>query len=316
MFAVTGDRIVRNEPRTFRRLAAVVAIAAAVLATGCVKKLAVGALADAMAAGGDVYASDDDPELVRDALPFALKTLETLLAERPDHAGLLVATSRGFTQYAFAFVETDAERIEPIDYARAKALRERALGLYLRARDYGLRALELERPGITDRLRTTPGDAAAEFDDPEQVDAVFWTAAAWGAAISVGQQRTELVADVDAVRALVRRALELDPTYENGAIHIVMISLEGLPEAMGGSPERAEDHFRRAVELSGGRLAAPYVGYAVSVLVGRQDREGFVETLETALAVDLDAAPSDRLANRISQQRARVLLDRVDELFF
>ena len=71
----------RIEPRTSRHLLAAVAIAAVILTSGCVKKLAVGALANAMAAGGDVYASDDDPELIRDALPFALKTLETLLAE-------------------------------------------------------------------------------------------------------------------------------------------------------------------------------------------------------------------------------------------
>jgi len=283
--------------------------------SGCIRKLAVGALANAMAAGGDVYASDDDPELVRDALPFALKTLETLLAERPDHAGLLVATSKGFAQYAYAFVEADAERIEPEDYRRAVELRERALGLYLRARDYGLRSLELDHPGISDRLRTSPDAAAAEFDRPEHVDRLFWTGAAWGAAISVGRQRPDLVADVDAVRALMRRALELDESFERGTIHAVMISLESLPAAMGGSPERARQHFERAVELSRGRLAAPYVTFASSVSVANQDRDEFVRLLETALAIDPEASPSDRLANRISQRRARLLLDRVDDLF-
>jgi predicted anti-sigma-YlaC factor YlaD len=262
-----------------------------------------------------VYASDDDPDLVRDALPFALKTLETLLAERPDHAGLLISTSRGFTQYAYAFVEADAERLEIDDYHAAKAMRDRAVRLYLRARDYGLRALELEAPGITERLRTEPDAAVEVFDRAEQVDGLFWAAAAWGSAISAGLDRPELVADIDAVRAMTRRALELDDTYERGTIHTVMIGLESLPEAMGGSPERAREHFERAVELSGNAQAAPYVTFAASTAVPAQDREEFVRLLEAALAIDPDASPADRLANRISQRRARWLLEQVDDLF-
>ena len=47
---------------------------------GCsIKTLAVNALGDALAEGASVYASDEDPELVRESLPFNLKTLETLL---------------------------------------------------------------------------------------------------------------------------------------------------------------------------------------------------------------------------------------------
>ncbi|MBL7994972.1 hypothetical protein JNM05_06325, partial [bacterium] len=46
------------------------------LISGCsVKTLAINSMADAVSEGtAGVYASDDDPELVGDALPFALKT--------------------------------------------------------------------------------------------------------------------------------------------------------------------------------------------------------------------------------------------------
>ncbi|MHB1012545.1 MAG: hypothetical protein ACYC37_06550, partial [Desulfobacteria bacterium] len=37
-------------------------------------------MADTASSGGDVFARDDDPELVRDAVPFALKAMESLLA--------------------------------------------------------------------------------------------------------------------------------------------------------------------------------------------------------------------------------------------
>ncbi|HET7823852.1 MAG TPA: TRAP transporter TatT component family protein, partial [Anaeromyxobacter sp.] len=72
-------------------------------ATGC-KTVVVSYAAGAASSTGTTYASDDDPELVREAIPFGLKTMESLLHENPRHAGLLLAACQGFTQYAYAFV--------------------------------------------------------------------------------------------------------------------------------------------------------------------------------------------------------------------
>src|SRR5581483_10621942 len=115
---------------------------------GCsVKRVAVRTVADALASGADVYATDDDAELVAAALPFGLKTLEALLQSDPRNPRLLLAAARGFTQYAYAFVDLPARRAESDDLARAQAEHERALKLYLRARDYALRGLEVAHPG-------------------------------------------------------------------------------------------------------------------------------------------------------------------------
>ncbi|MEE8547919.1 MAG: hypothetical protein V3S74_00415, partial [Alphaproteobacteria bacterium] len=48
------------------------------------KRFAVGILADSLSAGGGVMVADDDPELIREALPFGLKFYESLLAEVPE----------------------------------------------------------------------------------------------------------------------------------------------------------------------------------------------------------------------------------------
>ena len=74
------------------------------------KRAATNAVADAMADNGAVYAADDDMELVGAAVPFGLKTMEGLLAEVPEHRGLLLAAARGFTQYAYAYVALPAGR--------------------------------------------------------------------------------------------------------------------------------------------------------------------------------------------------------------
>ncbi len=293
-------------------------LTASLLASGCsVRRVAVQSLANALAAGGDTYATDDDPELVAAAIPFGLKTMEALLAEAPEHDGLLLAASSGFTQYAFAFVQGEADLVEEKDLARATALRARARKLYARALRYGLRGLEARHPGFEAGLREEgrrPATLAATTK--ADVPLLYWTGAAWGAAISLSKENAELTADQGLAEALERRALALDETFGRGAIHDFFISFEGgRPAAAGGSVGRARAHLERAVALSEGKRAAPYVSFAESVSVGAQNRAEFEELLKKALAVDPDAVPELRLANTVSQRRAAWLLARVDELF-
>lgn len=284
-------------------------------AAGCsIQKLAVNSLADALTSGTSVYTSDNDPELVGDALPFALKTFESLLEITPENEELLLATCQGFTQYAYAYIQIDLIQVELEDYRRYKEQKSRARNMYLRARDYCLRALELRKPGITGQLALDPEAAAREFGAGD-VELLFWTGSSWGSAISVGVDRPELVADLPVAQALLHRCLELDPDFEQGTLQEAMVVLESLPETMGGSVERARQHYERALELNGGRRASTYVTWAELVSYAQQDRGEFEELLEKALAVDPDADKSQRLATLIAQKRARILLALVDDLF-
>jgi predicted anti-sigma-YlaC factor YlaD len=79
--------------------------------------------------------------------------------------------------------------------------------------------------------------------------------------------------------------------------------------------DQARLHFDRAVELSRGRSAAPYVTFAESVSVPAQDWREFRDLLEQALAIDPDEEPSLRLANILAQRRAEWLLTRTEILF-
>lgn len=284
-------------------------------ATSCsIKKMAVKSVANSLTSGPDVFSTDEDPQLVRDAIPFGLKTMESLLETVPRHRGLLLSLCRGFTQYGVAFVQSDADAVEAQDYERASAIRDRALKLFLRARNYGLRGLELNHRGITQRLQLLPDSAAREITAKE-LPMLYWTAAAWGSAVNLGKDRAELLADLGAVRALMERGLKLDETYDGGAFHEAMIILEALPKEMGGSPDSARYHFRRAVELSKGQRASPYVTLAQNVSVLTQNRTEFRELLQKALAVDPNRDPNQRLSTLVLQQQARQLLKREEDLF-
>jgi predicted anti-sigma-YlaC factor YlaD len=78
---------------------------------------------------------------------------------------------------------------------------------------------------------------------------------------------------------------------------------------------RCKEHFDRAVRLSDGELASPFVSYAETVSVSKQNRAEFESLLNRALAVNPDIRPEWRLSNLIMQRRARWLLSREDELF-
>lgn len=283
--------------------------------SGCsVRKLAVRTLSNALVSGDtNVFAEDDDPVLIGQALPFALKTLEALLQQDPDNGELLLTICSSYTQYSYAFVELEAEKLRYDDHRRSRQIRERAVNLYLRGRDYCLRALELRFPGIRQRLLSDTQNALATFR-AEDVKLLYWAAGSWGSAISTGRHRSELLIDLEVVRAMLERALELDEDFDRGALHDAMVAIEALPEAMGGSYEQARFHYRRAVELNGGRRAGSHLAWAWLVTIGRQDRQDFEDALSKALAVE-NEEPGDRLANRVNQDFARHLLDQADELF-
>ena len=293
----------------------------AVALAGCsVERYATGKLADALSETGSAYATDDDPELVRQAVPFGLKLVESVLEKEPRHPGLLLAAAGGFTQYAFAFVEEDADEVEGESVAAAAAERLRAKKLYLRARGYALRGLELDHPGITRRLWTERDrvERARALADLRRSDVPFlyWTAASWAGAIHLAKDDPETVADLPVVEALMDRALALDESFGDGALHALLISYESSrPGGAAGAEERARSHFRRAVELSGGKLAGPMVALAEAVAAPRQDRKEYEDLLDKALAIDVDAKPEWRLQNLVLQRRARWLLDHAEERF-
>jgi predicted anti-sigma-YlaC factor YlaD len=283
---------------------------------GCsIKRMAVNKLGNALAGSGTTFASDDDPELVKAAVPFGLKLMESLLAESPNHKGLLFAASSGFTQYGYAFVQQDADELESKDFAAAEALRARAKRLYLRARDYGVRGLEVAHRGFTRQLAAQPRAAVARLTRRD-VPQAYWTAAAWGAAISLAKDDPACVAQIPQMEALIDRALELDESWGEGAIHGFLINYEmGRQGVPGDAAARARQHFERALELTRGRQAGPLVAFAEAVCVEKQNAQQFEELLNRALAINPDGQPETRLVNLVMQRRAKWLLSRKEDLF-
>ena len=294
-----------------RFLAAALTVLAA---AGCstIRTSAVDLVGDALTGGeGSVFNSDNDPELIEEALPFGLKTFESLLATSPRHKGLLLASANGFAAYAY-HLQQRADRLDASDLDQARHLRERASLLYLRGRDYALRGLEVSHPNFTEMFRRDFA-AALAMTTKDDVDFLYWAGSAWAGALSADKGNPDLIADLPLAGELVARVLELDETYGKGSAHEFFISYEG--DRPGGDAMVAREHYRRALELSQGLRASVYLALAESVDVPAQNLMEFRTMLSAALAVDPDRVPDSRLVNTIARERAQWLETRIPDLF-
>jgi len=269
--------------------------------------------------GGTVFSGDDDPELIADALPFALKVYESLLQSTPDNCELLLATGRTFIMYANAFVDTPAAMLPDEEFEQSSEMKMRAKRLYLRGRDYILKALAIRHDQFSNFMVSASGESDVTVLERMEIDDVpylYWAAAGWMAAFSVDPFDMRLTLSRPKALALMQRAFELDEAFQKGAIHEFFISYYGaLPASLGGSKEKALFHFNRALELSGGLNSGPYVALAGSIAVNEQNAEDFINLLNKALEINPDNNPENRLANILSMRKARWMLDHLEDYF-
>jgi predicted anti-sigma-YlaC factor YlaD len=300
-----------------RTLTVLFALLAVALTSCSINKMAVNLVAKTLSTGDStVFTGEEDPQLVADSLPFAMKLYESLLEQTPDNEDLLLTTGSIFAMYANAFVQTPASMLPDSEYELQQESLQRAKKLYLRGRGYLLRALELRYPGFGEQLENNLLEEALAPTVEEDVPLLFWTSASWLGAFSTDTFDMKLLLSLPKPIAILNRALELDESFSNGMIHDTLISIYGsLPEAMGGSQDKARYHFDKAVEYSAGLSPSPYVALASTISVANQDVDEYRKLLEQALSIDADANPDNRLQILLSQEKARWLLDHVEDFF-
>ena len=254
-------------------------------------------------------AVEDDLVLAREASAFYLKLSESLLAANPGNLKLAEAVSAGFTQYAFAFVASDAERVEAKDAKAAQKLRERAARMYLRAQRHGMAALEASTPGFAQALTQTDAKQWPHLKD-EQIGVAYWTSASWGGYISLSKDSPDTVADLPLAVRLATLAYSANPGHGEGALASLMGTFEAARP--GGSVRQAATYFDQAIALGGGKNAGAFVAKAEGIALPAHDRPAFEVLLQQAVT----ASKSKRdLSNEVMRERAQWLLDEADDLF-
>lgn len=259
-------------------------------------------MADELASQGQ--AQEDDLILAREASAFYLKLSESILRQTPDHTALGEAVAGGFTQYAYAFVAFEAERLETQDAKAAQRLRERARHLYERAHRHAMASLAARQTGFAQAL----AQGRLQRLNADQVGLAYWAAASWGGAIALSKDQPDVVADLPLALHLARLAWERDPGHAQGALASLMGTFEA--SRPGGSATEAARFFDQAEAFGAGRNAGVFVSRAEALHDG--DRPGFERLLHQAIAT---AAAHPTLGNQLMRERAQWLLDTADDRF-
>jgi hypothetical protein len=295
----------------YKAALALPALVAVLLLGACTpRQMIVDSLADELSAQGQ--GNENDLELLRDAAPFHLKLSESVLRQNPGHRALAESVAAGYTQYAYAFVAFEAERIEARDAKAAERLRVRAARLYERAHRHAMAALESASPGfsaaLADRGKTSRSNLRRD-----QVGLAYWAAASWGGWISLSKDDPDVVADLPQAVRLAQHAWTVDPDWGQGALTGLLATFEAARP--GGSQKQALAYFDQAIAQSAGRSAGALLGKAEGHALPAGDRKLFESLLRQALAIKDEADSPLRTQNEVMRQRAAWLLDKADDLF-
>ena len=264
--------------------------------------------------GGD---EEEDLEIAQNASAFYIKLSESMLRAVPDNVALAESTTATLTQYAYAFVATQAEQVEAQNAKQAFALRTRAAKLYTRAKVHGLKALELQQAGLLNALEKPDLSLAQSLaaKSPyrlrvELTGLAYWSAASWAGAISLSKDSPEVVADLPQVVALAKLAYNAQPNFGNGALASLMGALE-MAKA-GGSKTQALAYFDLALKTSKRQDPGALVSKAENYALPMADQALFESLLQEALACNHS---KNDVATQVMLTRARWLLEHAEDYF-
>lgn len=286
------------------------------------KPLMVRQIADWVDHGMTAYERDDDWELVEKAFPANIKLLETVLANSPEDRQMLTMLSRMYASYSFGFVETRLDEtiylVDPSD-SRAKEmalLKDRVNRCYEKGVGYALMALDKSAPGATAAFQkvSTLAPYLQNLGSGE-VAPLFWYGFNLGAWVNRNLDSVRAVSQAHVARKVMERVLELDPAYNHGGAHLFLLAYFGSRSPiLGGSQEKALDHYQQVKTIAGDNYLLPDLFWGRFCLHQQQDREGFIDMMQRI--VDHPAGEDEvALYNAIAGRRAAAYLAAVDTLF-
>ncbi|OGR62176.1 MAG: hypothetical protein A2X31_03325 [Elusimicrobia bacterium GWB2_63_22] len=230
--------------------------------------------------------SQSDPQYVREALPANLQLMEILLASDPGNKAMLVNASQGFCGYAFMFLEDETP--------------ERASVFYLKGQAYAERALD---------------GATVETARKKDAHPLFWHTFCKALYMNINRDNPEAIAEIPTLEPAALKLLELDPGYYYNAAEDILGAYHAIrPRMLGGSPEKAAEHFELALKGAGANFHLSRYLYAKMAAVAAQDGELFDRLLNEIISAE-PVEGETRLANEVARIKAKKLLEKKDELF-
>ena len=266
------------------------------------KQLTVGSAAILLEDVAQSAYKQSDLRVIREGMPAYLMLIDGMVEAVPNHAHLLITAAQAYASFASAFVEAEDK-----DYASA---------LYQRAKQYALRSLEIR--GLKNPVSKPFEAFETELNHlgKDDVPYMFWTATCWGSWIRLNLNSMAAVAELPRVEALMKRVLVLDEQFYYGGPHLFMgIWFASRPKIAGGDLPTAQLHFKKALAFSQNKFLMTQVYYADQYARKAFDKELFVATLQKVLEIPADSIPELTLLNTVAHQKAKEMLEQVDDYF-
>ena len=259
-----------------------------------------------------VYYLEHHPGFADDIFYRKVISAEKKLGSNDDKLYLEAAKLR--TQYTYAFIVEKADRLIEDDYETGKRFYDKALASFEEAISYGKKAIQLRHPELQFITDWIIEDVTFTEKD---VPYLYWLGAAYGGSIGSSRGKVKWVIQLPIVGYLLETSLEIDPSWNYGAIHTAMISYTmARTDLMGNNVENATKHYEQAMLFSNGQDAGAKVSFAENVHVALQNKDEFELLLKEVLSMDVENNKELALGNIIARERALWLLSRTDELFY
>lgn len=265
------------------------------------------------------FMGEKDPVIVREVLPTVLKIYEIMHIENPEHQGNTIMLGSLNVMYANLCVESKAELMtDPRLLDEQVAEYNRAKLHYMRGHDLIFGVFETRWPGFTKAIMGTEEEEYAEYVaklTKDDVNAAYWACAGFFASFSLDPLDSEVIGSIKGHIHVLERCAKLNPDYSGGSIWDVLMQIyTAAPSDFGGNYERGMECYEEYMRCCGGKTAGAYMKKA-SFCIENGDKKGFIECMETILAMDTDDDPSNALMTTIAQQKAQRMLDHIDDYF-
>ncbi|MDP8207421.1 MAG: TRAP transporter TatT component family protein [Candidatus Electryonea clarkiae] len=270
--------------------------------SGCtLNQLAVRSTSGILSNSFDALMAEDDLQIARTAIETDLKMIEGLIRTDPENSTLLLYAAQGFSSYSLAFAEDE-------DKARA-------IKLYKRGRNYASRWLK-HKYGV-DLLSIDKLDKFEKVINKlssEAVPGVFWLGNSWASLLLLSLDDIESIASLPRVEMLMKFVLDNDETYYYGGTHLFFGAyFGGRPRMLGGDPEKARFHIEKQREMTEGKFLLGDFFMVKYVALPALDEKSSRKILHHIINFDLESAPDIRLINSITQEKAKHLLDNIED---
>ncbi|MBL0216477.1 MAG: hypothetical protein IPQ07_21670 [Myxococcales bacterium] len=306
-------------------LALVLATSVSVGASGCdIGKITVNTTSKVLQRGQPSIQMEADYELARQAIPGALKTVESFWIVDPSNERLVKILTEGYCQYGTAFVEDDWEvakfkkDLEAIDYNNT-----RATHIFTRCLNYSLKTLGsrwqkeifADNQDVVTKLIKDTGKGK-RFP-------LLFAGAALGSLINHNLTRIEMIAYLPTVEAIVNRVIEIDTKQgppankSHAALPYVVLGMlyTARGKALGGDPDKGRAMFEMALKVTDNKFLLARTLMAYRVGLATNDRKFFHDQLKQVLETAPSVWPEQRLANEVAHRKARRYLSHEKELF-